>query len=103
MQADDPLFTIGSDRLIVTPHSICWTVRTQPSRSCRQGLAVRAPIYLLTRTWFFRSLAQDECFAGIGASCVKAVLHMARGEPPPHDCVVNKALLDDRSFTRRFA
>ena len=65
---DNPLFAISTDKLIVTPHSICWT---------------------------------DECFAGIGASCVESCLAVARGEAPATGCVVNKGVLTDRGFTAK--
>jgi phosphoglycerate dehydrogenase-like enzyme len=63
--ASNPLFGISSDKLIVTPHSICWT---------------------------------DECFAGIGASCIDSCLAVARGEAPLNECVVNKGVLTGGGF-----
>jgi hypothetical protein len=57
--ADNPLLQVPDEKLIVTPHSICWT---------------------------------DECFAGIGASCVESCLAVASGQPPNLACVVDKAV-----------
>ena len=66
--ADNPLLFVSDEKLIVTPHSICWT---------------------------------DECFAGIGASCVESCLAIAKGAPPAIGCVVDKSVLGDAAFTAK--
>ena len=66
--ADNPLLAVSNEKLIVTPHSICWT---------------------------------DECFAGIGASCVESCLALASGEPPNLACVVDKSAVAAVSFTAK--
>ena len=63
--ADNPLLKVSDEKLIVTPHSICWT---------------------------------DECFAGIGASCVESCLALASGKPPNLACVVDKSVVAAAAF-----
>ncbi len=65
---DNPLLAVSDEKLIVTPHSICWT---------------------------------DECFAGIGASCVESCLALASGEPPNLACVVDKSVVAAAAFTAK--
>jgi phosphoglycerate dehydrogenase-like enzyme len=43
----------------------------------------------------------DQCFAGIGASCVRAVLGIMRGQTPP--TVVNRPVLDSARWKARLA
>jgi D-3-phosphoglycerate dehydrogenase len=62
--ADEPLLAL--DRVIATPHALCWT---------------------------------DECFAGIGADCVRAVQAVMRGEMPRG--IVNREAAQDARFARR--
>lgn len=57
--ASNPLLKVSDEKLIATPHSLCWT---------------------------------DECFAGIGASCVESCLAVASGEAPNLACMVDKSV-----------
>ena len=43
----------------------------------------------------------DECFAGIGASCVESCLAIASGEPPAMGCVVDKSVVGGAAFTAK--